>query len=266
MNQTEDRNGAETSTKVRKNITVPEELYMEFMSLGRDGESQPTILRSLLRMHKESHEELVSLRVKCDNYETAVTMLSAENDVLQEGIENFGKLRSQSAFTTPGQTSIGDFGGAAVKETMDAISDVCDDEVACVKTALHLIDKKAEVMEKQLDRDHSRTEKEKDRDHTRDEKDKDCKLKQDLELSRAEHQRKLALIKKGIVDESDLEGVVFLGSMEKRKTPGEQLADRKKRAYHAANNEGDDDFEIDGDESSGDESSYGDLPEEEYHD
>ncbi len=231
-----------TSAKVRKNITVPEDLYREFLSLGGDGESQRDLLNKLIATygaHVELHEELVSLRARCDGYEVEVLTLRAENDVLQDGLDEFGKLGPRTVLAAPGQTSIGDFGGGAVKDTMDALADVCDDETVCVKTALHLIDKKADIVGRQLDRDHSSGEKLKDRDHVKDEKEKDRKLKMDLETSRAEHQKNLALIKKGIVKEEDLEGVVFLGSMEKRKTPGEVLAEKKRQAYHAANTDED---------------------------
>jgi len=253
------------SAKVRKNITVPEELYVEFVSLGGDGESQPEILSRLLRIQNEVgelnvtdiewlqneadvgespaaalsrlREEIISLRARCVGYEEEVLAVRAVNDVLQDGIDKFGKLGSRTALAAPGQTVIGDFGGDAIKDTMETVKDVCDDETVCGKTALHLIDTQADVMGKQLDRDHASDEKQLDRDHARDEKEKDRKLKQDLETSKIDHQKNLALIKKGIVRDGDLEGVTFLGSMEKRKTPGERLADMKNRAYHAANGE-----------------------------
>jgi len=225
----------ETKT-IRLNVTDIEWLQ----SAASEGES-PAATLSRMR------EELVSIRARCDGYETEVLALRAENDVLQDGLDHFDHLGSRTALATPGQTAIGDFGGAAVKDTMDALTDVCDDEAVCVKTALYLLDKNADIVSRQLDRDHSRTEKEKDREHTRDEKEKDRKLKQDLEISKAEHQKNLALIKKGIVRDGDLEGVTFLGSMEKRKTPGEELAERKRRAYLAESGE-DDDFSDPGDE------------------
>ncbi len=258
-----------TSTKVRKNITVPEDLYREFLSLGSDGESQRDILNKLIATHGahvELHEELVSLRARCDGYEAEVLALRAENDVLQDGIDEFGKLKSRTALVASGQTAIGDFGGEMVKDAMDVIKDVCDDETVCVKTALHLIDKKADVIGRQLDREHSREEKGKDRDHTRDEKEKDRKLKQDLETSRAEHQKNIALIKKGIVRKEDLEGVVFLGSMDRGKTAGERLAERKERAYHAANADDDDDFDDPEGEYPGEEEVDDDADHPEYED
>ncbi|MEA3338599.1 MAG: hypothetical protein U9R15_01405 [Chloroflexota bacterium] len=210
-----------------------------------DGESPAAALSRL-------HEELISLRARCCGYEAEVMSLRAENDVLQEGVDRLGSSRS----IVPEQTVISDFGGEVVKDTMDAIKDVCDDEAVCVKTALHMIDTKADVMNKQLDRDHSRTEKAKDRDHLSEEKAKDRQLKQDLEASRVEHQKNLALIKKGVVKEADLEDVVFLGSMEKRKTAGERLAEMKRRAYHAADGDDDDEcLELVDDGESG----YGDV-------
>lgn len=243
--------GVKSTRTIKLRVTDIEWLQNE----AGEGESPAAVLTRL-------REEFVSFRARCSGYEAEVMSLRAENGVLQEGIENFGRLGSRTALIAPGQTVIGDFDGAAVRDTMDAVKAACDDDdVACVKTALHLIDKKADVLDKHLDREHSRTEKEKDRDHARDEKEKDRRLKQDLEASRADHQKNLALIKKGIVRDGDLEGVTFLGSMEKRKTPGEQLAERKKRAYHAENTD-DDDFGEPGDGDFVDGEELGDAEQE----
>ena len=169
---------------------------------------------------------------------------------IKEDLKELDDLRSGSQITaidSPGQTGLGDFGGEVIRDTMDSIKDVCDDETVCVKTALHLIDKKSDIVEKQLDRDHVLSEKEKDR-----------KFKADLEASKAEHQRKLALIKKGVVDRSDLEDVVFLGSVDRGKTAGERLAYRKKQTYDAASGADDEDFEMVDDGELG----YGGSPED----
>jgi len=199
---------------------------------GVEGESPAATLSRLRDELLTAREQEIVLEAAIEEYGTMISQLNSDLEDLRSG--------SSTALTSPGQSSLGDFGSDAIKDAMDTIGDVCDDETVCVKTALHLIDKKADVMGKQLDRDHSSEEKEKDRDHARDEKEKDRKLKQDLEKSKADHQTNLALIKRGIVRDEDLENVTFLGSMEKRKTPGERLAEKKKRAYHAADGEEDD--------------------------
>ena len=229
----------DTVTKVRKNITVSEELYDEFSSLKEDGESQPELLKRIISACGEN----VTLRADnarmVSDIKTMVSDAEDINEQLEDLKSQLEDLRSGSstALTSPaGQSTFGDFGGGAIKETMDAVKDVCDDEVACVKTAVHLVDTKAAMVSKQLDRDHSADQKQLDRE----DKEKDRKLKLDLAEKKAQHEKDMMMIKKGIIKDEDLDGVTFLGSMEKRKTAGERLADRKKRAYHAAAGEEDD--------------------------
>jgi len=195
---------------------------------GVDGES-PAATLSRLR------EELYNLRVfateatedmRCNLQQ--LTEMQADLETLRSG--------SSTAITSPGQSSFSDFGGGAIKETMDAVKNVCDDETVCVKTAVHLVDTNAAMMSKQLDRDHSADQKQLDRE----DKEKDRQLKLELAEKRAQHEKDLALIKKGVVKDEDLEDVTFLGSTEKRKTAKERLAGMKNRAHHAAAGEEDD--------------------------
>ncbi len=242
-----------TSTKVRKNITVPEDLYTEFLSLGDDGESQRDLLSRLISAYNENvtlHDELLTSRdqevvldAAVKEYGVMISQLNSDIETLRSG--------SPTALTSPGQQTLGEFGGGAIKETIDSIKDFCDDETVCVKTALHLIDKKADMVDKSLDRNHSENQKHLDRE----DKDKDRQLKLDLAAKRAQHELDMAMIKKGIVKEKDLEGTIFLGSTEKRRTAGAMLAERKKAAYHAA--DGGDDY--DGELVDDGEADYGDV-------
>ena len=218
----------ETKT-TRLNVTDIEWLQDE----AGDGESPAATLSRLRDELLTSREQEIVLEAAIKEYGTMISQLNSDLETLRSG-------HHTTALTPAGQSSFSDFGGGAIKDVMDEIKDVCDDEIVCAKTALHMIDTKADIVSRQLDRDHSREEKAKDRDHVSEEKAKDRQLKQDIETSRIDHQKDLALIKKGIVKESDLEAVVFLGSMEKRKTAGERLAEKKNRAYHAANTEEDD--------------------------
>jgi len=224
----------ETKT-TRLNVTDIEWLQDE----AGEGESPAATLSRLRDELLSSREQGIVLEAAIKEYGTMISQLNSDLETLRSG-------SLTTALTPAGQSSFSDFGGGAIKDVMDEIKDVCDDETVCVKTALHMLDMKADVVVKQLDRDHSREEKEKDRDHSSGEKAKDRELKRDLETSRAEHQKNLALIRRGIVRDEDLEDVTFLNSMEKRKTAGERLADMKNRAHHAANAE-DDDFDDPGD-------------------
>ncbi len=221
--------GAKSTMAVKIRVTDIEWLQNE----AGEGESRAAALSRLRDELLTRRDEQVALKAAVAEYSSMISQLESD-------IEDLHSQSQTTTLTSPaGQSTFSDFGGDAIRETMDAVKDVCDDETVCIKTALHMIDTKADVMGKQLDRDHTRDEKEKDRDHAREEKEKDRKLKQDLETSRADHQKNLAMIKRGIVREEDLEGVVFLGSTE-RKTAGERLADMKNRAHHAADAEGDD--------------------------
>ena len=203
-----------------------------------DGESTAAVLSRL-------REELCNLRAFATEATEDMQCNLQQLTELQADLETLRTLRSGSstAVTTTDQSSFSDFGSGAIKETMDVVKDVCDDETVCVKTAVHLVDTQAAMVSKQLDRDHSADQKQLDREDKqldREDKEKDRQLKLELAEKKAQHERDMMLIKKGVVKDEDLEGVTFLGSMEKRKTAGERLADRKNRAYHAAAGEEDD--------------------------
>ena len=220
----------------RLNVTDIEWLQEEAVG----SESPAAVLSRLRGELLTARDQEIVLEAAIKEYDTMISQLNSDLETLRSG--------SSTAVTAhAGQSSFSDFGGGAIKETMDAVRDVCEDETVCAKTALHLIDTKAGMVSKQLDRDHSTDQKHLDRDHTadqkrldREDKEKDRQLKLELAEKRAEHDKDMAMIKRGIVKDEDLEGVVFLGSMQKRKTAGERLADMKNRAYHAADGEEDD--------------------------
>jgi len=221
------------STKaIKMRVTDIEWLQEE----ATDGESPAATLSRLRDELLAARDNEIVLEAAVKEYGTMISQLNSDLETLRSG--------SSTALTSPAsQSSFSDFGGGAIKETMDAVRDVCDDETVCVKTALHMIDTKAAVMNRQLDRDHTTDQKQLDRE----DKEKDRKLKIDLAEKRAQHEKEMAMIKKGVIKDADLEGVTFLGSMKKRKTAGERLADMKNRAHHAANGE-EDDFGDPGDE------------------
>lgn len=138
-----------------------------------------------------------------------------------------------------------DFDGAALRDTMAAVKDTCEDDVTCVKTALHMLDTKAKMVGDQLDRDHADEQKRLDRDAAAKVHGDEMELKnKDLELKdkRLNHEKEMALIKKGVVPQNLLEGMVFLGEHKPKKTAHQILAERQKRAYQTANAGGDDEW------------------------
>jgi len=179
------------------------------------------------------HQEIDELRYERNKHFEVVALKDSQIDDLKDRImaleSEIETLRSGSSTTlTPvdNQTSLGDFGSAALKDTIDAIKDVCDDESVCIKAALKIVDTKSDLINKQLNRDHVSEEKAKDRE----EREKDRRLKAEIERDRMRHQRELALIRKGIVSKDDLEDAVFLGSMH-TKSAKEIIEEKKRRAY-----------------------------------
>ena len=153
---------------------------------------------------------------------------------------------SQTAMVTRSSNAdLGDFSGAALRDTMDAVQDTCEDDVTCVKTALHILDKKADLVDKQLDRDHVDEQKRLDRDAAAKVHGDELELKKmdlDLKEKRLDHEKELLLIKKGVVPEKLLDGMVFLGEHKPKKTAHQILAERQKQAYQTANKDGDDEW------------------------
>ena len=226
------------ATKTVK-LLVPDINWLNDEKLG--GESLAVTLNRL-------HGELNQLRDERNKYYDVMALKDSQLEdlkdqimALESEIEDLNSGTS-TALTSTDQTSLGDFGGATLKDTMDAIKDVCDDETVCIKAALKMVDTKSELINKQLNRDHVSAEKAKDRE----EREKDRRLKEaekakdrELERERRQHQKELVMIRKGILKKEDLEDVVFLGSIQ-TKSAKERLEERKRQAYAASASEEDD--------------------------
>jgi len=255
---TSEVNGVTTSesdvTKATKttrlNVTDIEWLQEEAV-----GSESPAATLGRLRQELLNHRDnQATYKHAIDEYTVLISQLETDLETLRSG-------SSTAVTSTAGQSTFGDFGGDAIKETLDAVKEVCEDETVCIKTAVHLVDTKAAMVSKQLDRDHSADQKQLDRE----DKEKDRQLKLELAEKKAQHDKDMALIKRGVVKDEDLEGVTFLGSMEKRKTAKKRLADMKNRAYHAANGEEEEFGDPEG-EHSGDGAEVDDVDPPEHED
>ena len=204
-------NDQKNDTSVVKLRTSDIEWLME---RGNDGESPAAVLSRL----RSEHITLQKERGASMGKDIVIEELEHRITGLEADIEKLIDATPTTALTSPSEQSQLDFGGDVLKDTMDAVKDACADEESCVKTALHLIDTKANLVNSQNSRDHDR-----------DERDKDRKLKQDLAGSKAKHEKDLALIKKGIVHEADLEGVVFLGE-HRHKSAKAAIEEQKEQA------------------------------------
>jgi len=194
---------------------------IEWLEIEGIDEEKPAATFSRLR---EEHENLRDERKVTDAKIAAL-------------MEQVPESQTTDVVTRSSNADLDDFSGAALRNSMDAVKDACDDEVTCMKTALHMLDTKADMMNKQLDRDHTDEQKRLDRDVAAKRHDDEMDLKKGelaLKEKRLKHEQELAMIKKGMVPEKLLDNLVFIGEKKPTKTAQQILADRKKQAYHAA--------------------------------
>ena len=200
---------AESEAKVRKNITVTNELFDDFMELKKGGETQGALLQRVI----ESMHAFDALK---SDYATLGTEIERLHEHIAKRDEEFEDLRSgASTAIIPGQQSF------TIKDAINSLKDVCDDDAVCIKFASKMVETQAAAMNSHLAREHDAEQKRLDRA----EKEKDRALKKELAESRAEHDKDLTMIKKGMIKESDLEDIVFLGH--RNSSPADRIKNKK---------------------------------------
>jgi hypothetical protein len=151
--------------------------------------------------------------------------------VLHRLLDELDELRS-GAEIIPGQQSF------SIKDAMGSLKDVCDDDAVRLKFAAKLFEEQAKAANSRLEREHNAEQKRLDRA----DKDKDRDLKEKLASSRAEHDKDMTMIKKGMVKQSDLEDIVFLGQKSK---PADRIKNQKELAARQAAHEEDETGNLD---------------------
>ena len=200
---------AESEAKVRKNITVTNELFDDFMELKKGGETQGALLQRVI----ESMHAFDALK---SDHATRGTEIGRLHEHIAKRDEEFEDLRSgASTAIIPGQQSF------TIKDAINSLKDVCDDDAVCIKFASKMVETQAAAMNSHLAREHDAEQKRLDRA----EKEKDRALKKELAESRAEHDKDLTMIKKGMIKESDLEDIVFLG--QRNTSPADRIKNKK---------------------------------------
>lgn len=193
---------AESEAKVRKNITVTNELFDDFMELKKGGETQGALLQRVI----ESMHAFDALKSDHATLGTEIECLNEHIAKLGEEIED---LRSGAGTAiVPGQQTF------SIKDAMDSLKDVCDDDAVCIKFAAKIVEAQAAAVNRHLDREHNAEQKRLDREQKRldrEEKEKDRAFKKELAESRAGHDKDMTMIKKGMIRKEDLEDIVFLG-------------------------------------------------------
>jgi hypothetical protein len=196
---------AESVAKVRKNITVTNELFDDFMELKKSGETQGALLQRMI-------ESMHAFDVLKSDHATRGTEIERLHEHIAERDEELEDLRSRAGTAImPGGKTF------TIKDAMDSLKDVCDDDAVCIKFAAKMVEAQAAAVNRHLDREHNAEQKRLDRE----EKEKDRALKKKLAESRAMHDKDMTMIKKGMVRKEDLENIVFLG--QKSSTPQDRI-------------------------------------------
>lgn len=196
---------AESEAKVRKNITVTNELFDDFMELKKGGETQGALLQRVI----ESMHAFDALKSDHATLGTEIGRLHEHIAKLDEELEDLHS-GAGTAIMSGGKTF-------SIKEAINSLKDVCDDDAVCLKFAAKIVEAQAAAADSYLTREHDAEQKRLDRE----EKEKDRKLKKELAESRAGHDRDITMIKKGMVRKKDLENIVFLG--QKNSTPQDRI-------------------------------------------
>ncbi len=220
--------GSVTSDKpdtkvIRLNVTD----IGRIMASGYEDEKPSAVVHRLL----DEVDELRQVKSVHASNSRQIEVLYANIAELEEELD---ELRSGSTTeVVPGQQSY------SIKDAMDSLKDVCDDDAVCIKFAAKMVETQAAAVNSRLAREHDAEQKRLDREEKekdREEKEKDRVLKKELAESRAGHDKDMTMIKKGMVKQSDLEDIVFLGQ---KKSPADRIANKKElAARQAASEEG----------------------------
>lgn len=229
-------NGKPDTKVIRLNVTDIERI----MDL-RDGDEKPAMVVQRLL---DDVDELCNLKLEYVSTLITVDTMQGRIDTLKEEIEN---LRSGAVTAiVPGQPAY------SIKEAMDSLKSVCDDDAVCIKFASKMVETQVAAVGKQLDRDHATEQKRLDRE----DKDKDRALKKDLAESRAEHDKDMTMIKNGMIKTGDLDDIVFLG--QKNTTPANRIKNKQELAARVAAHEEEEFGELDPpEETAGEGQTYG---------
>jgi hypothetical protein len=208
---------------IRVNATDIERI----MASGYDEEKPATVLHRLLdEVDELRHVKSAHAAIKLEH--AALVSNIAE---LEASIED---LRSGAETEIiPGQQSF------SLKDAISSLKDVCDDDAVCIKFAAKIMEEQAKAANSHLSREHDAEQKRLDRE----DKDKDRALKKELAESRANHDKDMTLIKKGMVKKEDLEDIVFLG--QKNTSPADRLKNKKELAARQAAHEEDETGNLD---------------------
>ena len=210
-----DVTGEKPDTKViRLNVTDIERIMVG----GYDDEKPSTAVHRLL-------DEVDELRQVKSDLAARVLEHDTLRDRLTELEEETDELRSGSGTAViPGQQQF------SIKDAVDSLKGVCDDDAVCLKFAAKMLETQAVAANKLRDIEYNAEQKRLDRE----DKEKDRALKKELAESRAEHDKDMTMIKKGMIKESDLEDIVFLGQTRK---PADRINNAKELAARQAASE-----------------------------
>jgi len=206
-------------SRVRKNITVPEDMFDAFMELKREGETQAGLVQRVvdsMRDFDQLKSDYAARVLEHDSLRDRITELEEETDELRSG---------SSTAVIPGQQTF------SIKDAVDSLRGICDDDAVCLKFAAKMLETQAVAANKLRDIEYNAEQKRLDRE----DKEKDRALKKELAESKSMHDKDMTMIKKGMIKESDLDDIVFLG--QKNTSPADRINNAKELAARQAANE-----------------------------
>jgi len=197
---------------VTEPVTASEEVVTESVT----GEKPDT---RVVRLNVTDIDRIMERGYADEKPATVLHRLLDEVDELRQGNAGAGTA------IIPGQQSF------SIKDAVDSLRGVCDDDTVCLKFAAKMVETQAAATNSRLEREHRAEQQRLDRE----DKEKDRALKKELAASRAEHDKDLTMIKKGMIKESDLEDIVFLG--QKNTSPADRIKNKKELAARVAASE-----------------------------
>ncbi len=217
-------------------------------------ESPASVLTRVLDEHdalQGSIDDLVSNNEHLQKVNTEIRETLEEEQQrylakFDEHVSEIGQLRARittlenatgTAVVPTGMDSLG------IKDVIEEAKDVCGDDETCAKVMGKMIDLKAHFASKAVDHEHAaeqnrldRDQKELDRKSKEDLAEKERKFKAEQAEKDQNHKIELQLAKKGGFKQEFLEDVTFLGGGSPKR-PKKVIAEKKKQAFHEADDE-----------------------------
>ncbi|MCD6161836.1 MAG: hypothetical protein J7K40_05420, partial [candidate division Zixibacteria bacterium] len=253
--------------KKRIDVKLPASVRPALDALRQDDETDAAVLKRLIETvptlmgqvndltSELEHAQSVNKEIR-EDFRLEFERHQAKYD---DQVHEIGQLRAQvktltnqietKLVPTDGQATLNSFGSIGMKDIADEIRDGCEGDETCIGTIAKLQQTRIAAVSKHLDREHDAEQKRLAREHDaiqrqieldakKEAQEKDRALKEALAEKEHINKIELQLAKKGGFKQKFLEDVVFI-SAGASKRPRRDMAEAKRRAHHAAEEEDD---------------------------